>query len=75
MVPSVEVWNQGVWMELSTYLDNPATLRILQPGEVHNSMLSAFVRSTFPYFSPGLYRLVVYGGDGTYIATECFVVE
>lgn len=75
MVPSVEVLNQGVWMELYTYLGDPATLTGVLPGERKEIEVLKKAEEIYPYFAPGIYRVVIYGGDDTCIVTENFTVS
>lgn len=75
MVPSVEVWNQGVWMELETLFGDPCSGSICEPGEIEEHKLTEDGIWSMPYFAPGLYRIVIHGVDDTYAATECFVIE
>lgn len=75
MAPSVEVWNQGVWMELETLLGDPLVGSVLEPGETEELRLTETGIWSMPYFVPGLYRMVIFGDKDTYVATEPFVVE
>lgn len=78
MVASLEVWNQGVWMELETLLDNPCMGEYIQPGESKEYLWTESMLHSLPYQVPGIYRIVVHGAFedmGTYAASEPFVVE
>lgn len=75
MVPSVEVWHHGVWMELYTYLSDPCVLTSVAPRESKTIEVLERTDKYYPFFSPGIYRVVVYGRDGTCIMTEEFVLH
>ena len=75
MLPSVEVWNQGVWMELETLFGDPLVGSVLEPGETEELKMTESGIWSMPYFAPGIYRMVIYGDKNTYAATEPFVVE
>ena len=78
MVPGVEVWNQGVWMELQTLFGNPGMGSSIKPGESKTYPWTESILESLPYLAPGLYRIVVHGAFDdmeTYAATESFVIE
>ncbi len=78
MVASLEVWNQGVWMELETIFGDPCMGAYIQPGESQDYLWTESMRESLPYQAPGIYRIVVHGAyddTGTYAASESFVIE
>lgn len=78
MVASLEVWNQGVWMELETILGDPAMGAYIEPGESEEYLWTESMLESLPYQAPGIYRIVVHGAyddRGTYAASESFVIE
>ena len=78
MVASLEVWNQGIWMELETIFGDPAMGTYLQPGESKEYLWTESMRESIPHQAPGIYRIVVHGAfddKGTFAATESFVIE
>lgn len=78
MVASLEVWNQGIWMELETIFGDPAMGTYLQSGESKEYLWTESMRESLPYQAPGIYRIVVHGAFddmGTFAVTESFVVE
>lgn len=78
MVASLEVWNQGVWMELQTIFGNPCMGAYLNPGESEDYLWTASMLESLPYQAPGIYRIVVYGAyedEGTFAASESFVIK
>ncbi len=74
MLPSVEVFNEGVWMELETLLADPLVGSSIGPGETQELKVPKSSVWSMPYFAPGIYRMVVYGDNDTYAVTESFVI-
>lgn len=74
-LPVIEVWNQGVWLEIKSSYDDPGVQKGCEAKQSCDIILPESALKAYPYFSPGLYRVVVYGSDGTYAVTESFVID
>lgn len=74
-MPVIEVWSQGVWLEIKSNYADPGVLQGCEAKQSCDIIVPESALQGYPYFSPGLYRIVIYGDDGTYAATESFVIE
>lgn len=73
-VPALELWYDGIWIEVkSPYASNLMVQRI-ETGE-EKQWDHSNIEKSYPYLIPGLYRLVIYGQEGDFIATEPFEVQ
>lgn len=73
-MPVIEVWSQGVWLEIKSNYADPGVLQGCEAMQSCDITVPESALQGYPYLSPGLYRLVIYGDDGTYAATESFVI-
>lgn len=74
-LPSLEMWYRGVWIELTSEFASNLTVQTCPQGERRELMIPKKTTDRYPDLFPGLYRLVVYGTDDDYIATDKFVIS
>lgn len=74
-VPTIELWYRGAWIELNSPFDSNLAVATCGKGESKEITVSDDTMEEYSYFLPGIYRLVLWGTDGDYIATESFVME
>lgn len=74
-LPGIEVWNQGVWLQWESLYADMLISTSCDGKQTRDIHLSQGAIKSYAYFSPGLYRVVVYGTDGTYAATESFILK
>ena len=74
-LPSLEMWYRGVWIELTSDFASNLTAKTCPAGESREFVIPKKTTDRYPDLFPGLYRLVVYGTDDDYIATEEFVIS
>lgn len=74
-LPTLELWYQGVWIEVDSPFDSNLTALTCHKGENVDISVPEETMAHFSYFLPGIYRLVVWGTDGDYIVTDTFNIE
>ena len=61
-MPALELWYNGVWLELEDGIDNGLIEYCLSPG-TQKKVFPKDVMDNYPDCIPGIYRLVVYGRE------------
>lgn len=74
-LPSLEMWYQGVWIELTSDFASNAIAITCPAGERRELVIPKKTTDSYPDLFPGLYRLVIYGTEDDYIATEGYVIS
>lgn len=73
-LPHVELWYKGVWAELvSPFADNLADTMIA-PGQNREFDIPEEIIAQYPTLMDGIYRLVIYGENEEFVASDTFVV-
>lgn len=74
-LPSLEMWYDGIWIELKTPWASSAMLESCSGYQEKQIEVPSPLTDKYPYLIPGLYRLVIYGMENDYIATEYFEIK
>lgn len=74
-LPTIELWYQGAWLEMDSPFENNLAVGVCYQGESREIDAPEDTMKQYSYFLPGIYRLVLWGTDGSYIATDSFVIE
>lgn len=72
--PAVEMWYSGVWIELDTGIDSILMTSVCLPGDEFDITVPAEEGKDYKNLLPGLYRLVIYGTEEDYAATNIFEI-
>lgn len=74
VLPAVELWYDGVWIEVESPYAETAMASRLRASETV-AMRKSDKEVNYPYLFPGLYRLVYYGEDGDCVISDVFEVR
>lgn len=74
-LPHVELWYKGVWIELISPFANNLVIAEIEPGQNRGFDVPAETIMMYPALIDGIYRLVVYGENEEFVASEIFIVE
>ena len=74
VLPAVELWDDGIWIEVESPYAETAMASRLCAGETV-AMRKSDKEVNYPYLFPGLYRLVYYGEDGDCVISDVFEVR
>jgi len=75
LLPTIELWYQGTWIELNSPFDSNLSVAICNQGERKEISVPDDTMRQYSYFLPGIYRLVLWGTDGDYVATDPFTIS
>ncbi len=73
-LPALEMWYQGVWIELETGIAYNLMSDICLSKESKAITVPKQVTDAYPYLFPGIYRLVVYGVNDDCAVSESFEI-
>lgn len=74
-LPHIELWYQGIWIELNAPFDNNLTIGTLQPSETKQYEIPQETLKQYPTLFQGIYRLVIYGEQGEFAKSEPFFYD
>lgn len=72
--PAIEMWYQGVWIELQTDFAYNLTTDICPGMSNKKIVIPKQVTDQYPYLFQGIYRLVIYGVKGDCVISENFEI-
>lgn len=74
-IADIEMYYRGVWLKVTSPYDSNLSVLESPPGSIIEYLYNNKNINSYPYLIPGIYRLVVYGVDNTYIASEDFIIN